>query len=371
MRTIDVRVRRAIAAVAAGRPVVVTDDAARSDQGYLVFAAEAANPKLLAFTVRHTSGYVRVALVGAECDRLNLPPMCNRDGDRFGAADRVAVDWCGTGTGISATDRARTIAALAAAGSDAADFRRPGHVVPVQAGTDGVLGWPGPAEAAVDLARLAGRRPAGALCEIVSRDHPAAMARGAELIEFAIQHRLSIVSIDDLAQYRRRTEPQVVRLAETILPTRAGAARAIGFRDVHPAASGGEHLVVLNGAAGSGLPMPLHIHVECLTGDVFGSTACRCRGELDRALTAMTARGSGMIVYLRPPGPVHTCGLSCRDDVEAEQVSQTVAWILRDLGVHTIRLSDDAPGFGLVMFGAIREHGLHVAGEVPALAVAG
>jgi 3,4-dihydroxy 2-butanone 4-phosphate synthase/GTP cyclohydrolase II len=362
MRTSDVRVRRAIAAVAAGRPVIVTDDAARTDQGYLVFAAEVATPTLVAFTVRHTSGYVRVALPGTECDRLNLPPMCTHEGDRFGAADRVAVDWCGTGTGISASDRSRTIAALAAAGSDMTDFRRPGHVVPLRAAADGVLGWPGPAEAAVDLARLAGGRPAAAICEIVSRAHPCAMARGMELIEFAVEHQLCIVSIDDLAQYRRRTEPQVVRLAETILPTRAGAARAIGFRDVHPADSGGEHLVVLNGSAGRGLPMPLHVHVECLTGDVFGSTACRCGAELDRAMTTMTARGNGMIVYLRPAGPVHACGRSRSGAVEAERVSQTVAWILRDLGVHTVRPSDDAPGFGLVMFGTIREHGLRAVG---------
>jgi len=369
MRTIDVRVRRAIAAVAAGRSVVVTDDTAHGDQGYLIFAAEAATPKLLAFTVRHTSGYLRVALPASECDRLNLPPMCNRDGDRFGAAHRVAVDWCDTGTGISATDRAKTVAALAAEGSDASDFRRPGHVVPVQAGAGGVLGRPGPAEAAVDLARLAGRRPAGALCDIVSREHPDALARGTELIEFANAHGLSMVSIDDLAEYRRRTEPQAVRLAEAILPTKAGASRVIGFRDAH---DGGEHLAVIIGAAGSDVPMLLHVHVECLTGDLFGSTACRCGGELDRALTTMTARGSGMIVYLRPSGPVRACGLSGRDDMPApEPMSQTVAWILRDLGVHTIKLSDDAPGFGLVMFGAIREHGLHVAGGVSALAFAG
>ena len=291
MRTIDVRVRRAIAAVAAGRPVVVTDDTTRGEQGYVVLAAEAATPKLLAFTVRHTSGYVRVALPGSECDRLNLPPMCHREDDGFGAADRVAVDWCGTGTGISATDRARTIAALAATRSDASDFRRPGHVVPVQAGADGVLGRPGPAEAAVDLARLAGRRPAGALCEIVSREHPAAMARGTELVEFAKGHGLSMVSIDDLVAYRRRTEPQVVRSAETIVPTKAGASRVIGFRDVHPTSSGGEHMVVIIGEAGSDVPMLLHVHVECLTGDVFGSTACRCGGELDRALTTMRATG--------------------------------------------------------------------------------
>jgi 3,4-dihydroxy 2-butanone 4-phosphate synthase/GTP cyclohydrolase II len=364
MRTADVRVRRAIAAVGAGRPVVVSDDAG---QGYLVFAAEAATPTLLAFTVRHTSGYVRVALPGSECDRLDLPPIC--DGGPLGATHRVAVDWRGVGTGISATDRAATIAALAAETSSPSDFRRPGHVVPVLAGADGVLKQPGAAEAATDLARLAGLRPAGVLCELVSGAR-GAIADDAESLEFAERHGLPKISIADLAQYRRRTEPQVVRSAETILPMGAGMSRAIGFRDVHRTAAGGEHLVVIIGAADSDRPMPLHVHVECLTGDVFGSLGCRCGDDLDRAVTAMTGRGSGMIVYLRPSGPVGACGLLARDAMGPERVSQIVAWILRDLGVHSVRLSDDTPGFGLVMFGAIREHGL-IAVQRPALAVAG
>jgi len=358
MRTADVRVRRAIAAVKAGRPVVVADDAG---QGHLVFAAEAATPTLLAFTVRHTSGYVRVALPGSECDRLDLPPMCD------GATHRVAVDWCGVGTGISATDRAATVAALAAEASSPTDFRRPGHVVPVLAGAAGVLGQLGPAEASVDLARLAGRRPAGVLCELVSGARVGAIADDAESIEFADRQGLPMISIADLAQYRRRTEPQVVRSAETILPMGAGASRAIGFRDIQ---DGGEHLVVIIGAADSDRPMSLHVHVECLTGDVFGSVGCHCGDDLDRAVTTMTGRGSGMIVYLRPMGQAGACGLLARDAMGAERVSQIVAWILRDLGVHSVRLSDDAPGFGLVMFGAIREHGL-VSVQRPTLAVAG
>ena len=365
MRTADIRVRRAIAAVGAGRPVVVTDGGDAGAQGYLVFAADAATPTLLAFTVRHTSGYVRVALPSSECDRLDLPPMCH--GGRPDVSHRVAVDSRGAGTGISATDRARTIAALAAESSSATDFRRPGHVVPVLAGDGGVLGLAAPAEAAVDLARLAGRRSAGVLCEIVSGEPAGAIADVAGSIEFADRHQLSMISIADLAQYRRRTEPQVVRSAETILPTSAGRARAIGFRDVH---DDGEHLVAIIGAAGSDQPMPLHVHVECVTSDVFGSTACRCGDELDRAVTTMTRRGSGMIVYLRGRGPVSACGRLARETMGAERVSQIVAWILRDLGVHSVRLSDDAPGFGLVMFGAIREHGLQGDGR-PVLAVAG
>jgi 3,4-dihydroxy 2-butanone 4-phosphate synthase/GTP cyclohydrolase II len=356
MKTTDVRVLRAVAAMAAAQAVVVTGDS--DSDGYLVFAADAARPQLLAFMVRHTSGYVRVALPGAECERLNLPPMCHRD-----TALCVSVDVRGTGTGISARDRARTTAALASAASEASDFHRPGHVVPLQAGSDGVLGRPGPAEAAVDLASLAGRRRAAALCEIVSRRNPALMARGAELTEFAVEHGLALVSIEELVAYRRRTEPQAVRLTETVLPTWAGDSRVIGFRDVH---DGGEHLAMIIGSAGAGVPVPLHVHVECLTGDVFGSQACRCGAELNSALARMSAQGSGMVVYLRPSGQPRACGLFARHDVSG-QVSETVAWILRDLGVYALKLSDDMPGFGLVMFGAIREHGI----GAQALAAAG
>ncbi|GAB7142359.1 3,4-dihydroxy-2-butanone-4-phosphate synthase [Mycobacterium riyadhense] len=355
MKTTDVRVCRAITAVAAGHPVVLTNGA--DGDGHLVFAADAATPRLLAFTIRHTAGYVRIALPGTECERLNLPPMCHRD-----TGPRVSVDVRGTGTGISASDRARTIAALASAESEPSDFRRPGHVVPLQANAAGVLVRPGAAEAAVDLACLAGRRRAGALCEIVSRRNPALIARGAELLEFAVEHALAVVSINELVAYRRRTEPQVVRLAETLVPTWAGRSRVIGFRDTH---DGGEHLVVIMGNPDAGVPVPLHLHVECLTGDVFGSTACRCGGELNGALARMSAHGCGVVVYLRPPGSPRACGLLGHGGGDA--MPETVAWILRDLGVFALKLSDDMPGFGLVMFGTIREHGI----GAEALAAAG
>lgn len=354
MRTEDVRVRRAIAAVGAGRPVVVIDDSGNDSEGYLAFAADAATPKILAFTVRYTSGYLRAALPLAECERLNLPPMYRSDSGRSrAAAHRVAVDFSDTGTGISATDRAKTIAALASPRSQPGDFRRPGHVVPVHAQADGVLGNPGPVEAAVDLARLGGRRQAAGLCEIVSRDRPFAIACGAESAEFAREHGLARVSVTELVEHRRRTECQVVRLAETVLPTGGGVNRVLGFRDVR---GGGEHLVVIIGAVGSAEPVPMHVHVECLTGDVFGSTACRCGRKLDTVLATMAAEGGGVVVYLRPPGPLRGCGLASTGLVPPQYVSQTVAWIMRDLGVYSLRLSDDAPGFGLVMFGAIREN---------------
>ncbi|BBZ39772.1 3,4-dihydroxy-2-butanone-4-phosphate synthase [Mycobacterium conspicuum] len=347
MKTTDVRVQRAITAMATGQAVVLTGDT--ESDGHLVFAAEAATPPLLTFAIRHTSGYVRVALPGAECTRLNLPPMCRED-----TSHCVSVDYRGAGTGISARDRARTIAALGSARSNASDFSRPGHVLPVQADADGVLGRRAAAEAAVDLAALAGRRRAAALCEIVSHRNPTKMALGAELVEFAVEHGLAVVSIAELVAYRQRTEPQVLRLAESILPTWAGDSRVIGFRDVH---DGGEHLAVIIGPADAGIAVPLHVHVECLTGDVFGSKACRCGAELNTALSRMSAQGSGVVVYLRPPGPPRACGLYARS-ATADLVSQTVTWILRDLGVYALKLSEDMPGFGLVLFGAIREHGI-------------
>lgn len=356
MKTTDVRVRRAITAVAAGQPVVLAGDA--GGDGHLVFAADAATSPLVAFAIRHTSGYLRVALPGSECERLNLPPMCHHD-----TAQCVSVDVRGTGTGISARDRARTIAALASAYSDAADFLRPGHVLPVRAGADGVLERRAAAEAAVDLAELAGRPRAAALGEIVSRRHPARMARGGELVEFAVEHGLAVVSIAELVAYRQRTEPQVLRMAESILSTWAGDSRVIGFRDVHGA---GEHLAVIIGTVDAGVPVPLHVHIECLTGDVFGSRACRCGGELRDALARMSAQGHGVVVYLRPPGPPRSCGLYARATT-GEPASQTLAWILRDLGVYALKLSDESPGFGIVLFGAIRERGI----GADALAVAG
>ncbi len=363
MKTTDLRVRRAITAVAAGRPVLLRNDAETDADGYLVFAADAANSPLLSFTIRHTSGYVRVALPGAECERLNLPPMCHRD-----TTHCVSVDARGVGTGISARDRAYTIAALGSAEAAASDFLRPGHVLPVQAAADGVLGRPGPGEAAVDLAYFAGRRPAAALCEIVSRRDPVAMAHGAELVEFAVEHRLPVVSIMELVAFRRRTEPQVVRLTETVLPTWAGSSRVIGFRDTH---GGGEHLAVIVGAVDAGVPVPLHVHVECLTGDVFGSTACRCGGELHGALSRMSAHGGGVILYLRPSPTPRACGLFDRGCAPGDLTSETVAWMLRDLGVYAIQLSDDMPGFGLVLFGAIRQNGIQTPKPDTAWAAAG
>src|SRR6476646_6911832 len=195
-------IERAIADIAAGKPVVVVDDADRENEGDLIFAAEMATPELVAFMVRYTSGYICVPLTEADCDRLDLPPMFHTNQDKRGTAYTVSVDARdGVSTGISAHDRATTMRALADPDASADDFTRPGHVVPLRARQGGVLRRPGHTEASVDLARLAGLPPAGVLCELVSAKDDGEMARRDELEVFAAEHDLALITIADLIAY--------------------------------------------------------------------------------------------------------------------------------------------------------------------------
>lgn len=269
----------AIAAIRAGRPVVVLDDEGRENEGDLVFAAEAATPELLHFTVRYTSGFVCAALPGSELDRLALPPMTPVNQDPRGTAYAVTVDAkTGVTTGISARDRARTIRLLADPATVPEDLVKPGHVVPLRAAPGGVLRRAGHTEAAVELARLAGLRPAGALCELVNDDGTMMRAPGCR--RFADEHGLAMISIADLVSYVRRTEPQVERAADTRLPTAFGTFRAVGYLSRR---DGREHLALVFGDLG-GEDVPVRVHSECLTGDVFSSARCDCATQLQTAL---------------------------------------------------------------------------------------
>ncbi|GAA3249607.1 hypothetical protein GCM10017691_60770 [Pseudonocardia petroleophila] len=303
----DDRVGAALVALAAGRPVVVVDDADRENEGDIVFAASLATPQLVAFTVRHTSGFVCVALPEQECARLDLPPMHHDNADRFRTAYRVTVDLAGTGTGISAASRAATIAALGSSTTTPRDLVRPGHVVPLMARAGGVLVRPGHTEAAVDLTRLAGLAPAGALCEIVSRDVPGEMARGPELERFAAEHRLVLLSVADIVAYRLRTEQQVQRVVSTVLPTEFGPFHAVGYLGC---TDGAEHMALVAGRLDAvDADVPVHIHTQCLSGDVLRSTLCGCRRSLDDALRRFSEDGCGIVVYLRPTGASAACAL--------------------------------------------------------------
>jgi 3,4-dihydroxy 2-butanone 4-phosphate synthase/GTP cyclohydrolase II len=367
---------RAVAEVAAGRAVVVVDDEDRENEGDLVFAAELATPELLAFMIRYTSGVVCVPLQGAALDRLEIPMMVPQNTERMRTAFTVSVDARdGISTGISAADRARTIRLLADSDSGPHDVTRPGHVFPLRYAEGGVLRRAGHTEASVDLARLAGLQPAAVICEVVNDD--GTMKRLPDLVRFAAEHRLALISIADLIRYRKRLETQVEKVVEARLPTRHGTFRAVGYRS---ARDGREHLALLAGDLGDGENVLVRLHSECLTGDVLGSLRCDCGPQLDAALAAVAAEGRGVVLYVRgdegrgigllhklqayrlQDGGIDTvdANLSLGLPADARDYG-TGAQILADLGVQTIRLLSNNPA----KCAGLEGYGMRVLGRVP------
>jgi 3,4-dihydroxy 2-butanone 4-phosphate synthase/GTP cyclohydrolase II len=371
-------IERAIRDIAEGRPVIVVDDEDRENEGDLIFAAEKATPELVAFMVRYTSGYICVPLTEADCDRLDLPPMFHTNQDRRGTAYTVTVDARdGVSTGISAADRAHTIRLLADPDSKPTDFSRPGHVVPLRAKEGGVLRRPGHTEAAIDLAVMAGLKPAGVLCEIVSQKDDGDMARRDELEVFAAEHDLAIISIAEMIAYRRRNEKQVTRVAEARIPTAHGSFRAVGYDSL---LDGIEHIALVYGEIGDGTEVLVRVHSECLTGDVFGSLRCDCGPQLDAALEAVASEGRGIVLYMRGHegrgiGLMHKLQAYQLQDDGADTVDAnlalgvpadardygTGAQILSDLGVKTMRLLTNNPAKRVGLEG----YGLTVVDRVP------
>ncbi len=293
-------VERAITEIAAGKPVVVVDDEGRENEGDLIFAASAATAELMGFVIRYSSGVICVPLPGERLDALELPLMVPRNQDKMRTAYAISVDAAeGVTTGISAHDRALTARLLAASSTVATDLTRPGHVFPLRYREGGVLVRRGHTEAAVDLARLAGHTEAGVLVEIVNDD--GTMKRAPQLREFADEHGLAMISIDDLVNYRRRHDMPVERVAQTQLPTRYGDFTAYGFRIEADGEDGqGEHLALVCGdISEAGVPVLTRVHSECLTGDVFGSERCDCGPQLDESLRRIAEEGRGVVVYLR------------------------------------------------------------------------
>ena len=288
-------VDRAIKDIAEGRPVVVVDDADRENEGDIILAASKATPELLAFMIRYTSGVICVPLPGAELDRLHLPLMTSQNTEHMRTAFTLSVDAReGVTTGISAADRATTIARLVDPATTAQDLVRPGHVFPLRYAEGGVLRRRGHTEAAVDLARLAGLPEAGVLAEVVNDD--GTMARLPELREFAAAHDLALISIEQLVEYRRRTERQLTREAQTRLPNAFGLWQAFGYRhDIDDT----EYVALVLGDVAGGADVLTRLHSECLTGDVFGSLRCDCGAQLEAAMAAIATEGRGVVIYLR------------------------------------------------------------------------
>ncbi len=380
-------VEYAISQIAAGRAVVVIDDEDRENEGDLIFAAELATPELVAFMVRYTSGYVCVPITEAEADRLDLPPMSRINQDPRGTAYTVTVDAkVGNSTGISAVDRARTIRLLADPNSVAADFSRPGHVVPLRARDGGVLVRPGHTEAAVDLAVLAGLKPAGVLCEIVSEKDPLGMARTEELRVFADDHDLALISIADLIAYRRAREVQIRKIAQARLPLPEGMFQAVGYQST---ITGREIVALVYGELGDGVDVLVRVHSECLTGDVLGSLRCDCGPQLHAALRAVVEEGRGVVLYIkghegRGIGLLQKLRAYELQDAGADTVDAnlalglpadareygTGAQVLADLGIKSMRLLTNNPtkragleGYGLQISGVESAVGVGQPGE--------
>ncbi|MCB5165268.1 bifunctional 3,4-dihydroxy-2-butanone-4-phosphate synthase/GTP cyclohydrolase II [Streptomyces bambusae] len=371
-------VEQAIRDIAAGRPVVVVDDADRENEGDLVIAAEMATPEIVAFMMSECRGLICAPMEGDELERLELPQMVAHNTESMQTAFTVSVDATaahGVTTGISAWDRATTLRLLASGTTDASDFVRPGHVFPLRAKPGGVLVRPGHTEAAVDLARLAGLRPAGAIVEIAGED--GVMLRLPELIPFARKHGLTIISIEDLIAYRRGAEPTVRREAEVSLPTSFGEFTAYGYRST---TDGVEHVALVHGEIGTGEDVLVRMHSECLTGDIFHSLRCDCGPQLHAAMERIKIEGRGVVVYLRGH---EGRGIGLLSKLRAYELQErgrdtldanlelglpadardygAGAQILVDLGVHSVRLMTNNPAKS----DALVRHGVEVADREP------
>lgn len=368
-------IEEAIEAFKAGEFVIVVDDEDRENEGDLIIAAEKITPEKVNFMLKHARGVLCAPITVSRCKELDLPHQVQDNTSVLGTPFTVTIDKLeGCSTGVSASDRAATIKALADPASTPATFGRPGHINPLYAQEKGVLRRAGHTEATIDLCRLAGFFPAGALMEIMSDD--GTMARLPELREMADKYGLKLISISDMIAYRLKQESIVEKGVEVDMPTDYGHFRMIAFRQK---SNGLEHAVLFKGTWEEDEPVLVRVHSSCTTGDIFGSKRCDCGEQLHEAMEMIEAAGKGVVVYLNQEGR----GIGLMEKMKAYKLQEdgmdTVdaniclghladerdygvgAQILREIGVHKMRLMTNNP----VKRVGLEAYGLEITENVP------